>query len=80
MFAVYKITWTEYERGWGQRPDGYSYHVSKEFAEKYVKDYWKDMPKETPDEYSKPSEPVLAEVSEELFNQVQNEKNVRTWR
>jgi len=80
MFAAYKIEWTEYECGWGSRPDGYSYHATKELAKAYVDDYWKDMPKETPDEYSRPSEPVLEEVSEELFNKIQNERNVRTWR
>ena len=35
---VVKIDWTETERGWGQRPDGKSFHISMEEAEKYIKE------------------------------------------
>lgn len=68
LYALYKIEWTEYERGWGNRPDGTTYYPTKELAEKAVTDYWARMPKETPDCYSSPSEPVLVEVNEELYN------------
>lgn len=75
MFALYKIEWTEYERGWGQRPDGETYYPSKELADKAIADYWNGMPKEVPDTYSKPSDPFLVEVTEEFYHKVMaNEK------
>jgi hypothetical protein len=67
MFALYKVEWTEYERGWGYRPDGETYYISKDLADKAIKDYWAKMPEEVPDIYSKPSDPVLVEVTEEDF-------------
>ena len=70
MFALYEIQWTEYERGYGQRPDGESYYSSKELALKAIDDYWAKMPKEVPDCYSSPSDPKLVEVTEELYNSI----------
>ena len=49
---VFEIEWTEYERGWGQRPDGYTYHPTEQIAQKYIDDYWAHMPKEVPDYFS----------------------------
>lgn len=68
LYTLYRVEWTEYERGWGNRPDGTTYYPTKEIAVKKIKDYWDNRPKATPDCYSSPSEPVLVEVSEELYN------------
>ena len=73
MHTLYEVKWTEYERGWGFRPDGETYYLSKELAEKAIKDYWDSMPNDVPDCYSKPSQPTLVEVSEELYKSVAKE-------
>jgi len=79
MNAVYEIQWTEYERGWGQRPDGKSYHVDKQTADKFIADYNETQPKDhVPDEYSQPGIPKLVEVSDELFKKVKKAKSVWT--
>lgn len=77
MKQVAVIEWTEHERGWGQRPDGFSYHPSMEAAEQFIKDYWSRQPKETPDEYSAPSTPWLVFVNEVAWLLI--EGNGHTW-
>lgn len=62
MIAVVEIEWTERERGWGQRSDGFSYHRNLDEAKEYVKKYWDGMPKETPECYSAPDTPKIVEV------------------
>lgn len=52
---AYRIPWTEHERGWGQRPDGASLHISLEEAQRYIMEMTKNRdPKNVPDEYSSP--------------------------
>lgn len=46
--------WTESERGWGQRPDGFTVHRTRADLLQYIADYWARMPDEAPDEYSRP--------------------------
>lgn len=46
--------WFESERGWGQRPDGWSLHRNRDELDAYVKAYWDSMPLVAPDEYSAP--------------------------
>lgn len=72
MFALYKIEWTEYELGWGNRSDGETFYKTKELAEKAIKEYWDNMPKEVPDCYSSPSDPKLVEVPEEIYKKYAN--------
>lgn len=77
IFALYSIEWIEKERGMGMRPDGFSFHVSEEEANNFVKKYESRLPKEVPDEYSAPlGKPSLLEVSESLYNYVMNNGNV----
>jgi hypothetical protein len=80
MFAVYKIFWYEYERGWGRTPDGFSYHASlieaiayaKEFIEKNNTLSW------APDVYVSPEmPPVLVDVDEEMHKRVERKRNIR---
>ncbi len=78
MLAAYKIEWTEYERGWGSRPDGTSYHLSKEDALKCIEEHWEREKAmngdETPDEYSSPSDPILVEVTPEIKKKLKKGK------
>lgn len=77
IFALYGIEWEESERGWGVRPDGYSFHRTNEEAEQYVKDFIARQPKEVPDEYSRPSgKQKLIEVSEGLYDYVMENGSV----
>lgn len=75
VHPVVRVNWTESERGWGERPDGYSFHLTKEDAEAYIKEYWDKMPKEVPDEYSKPGEPLLSQVNAKTFRKIKKSKN-----
>jgi hypothetical protein len=69
IYALYAIDWTEYERGWGQRPDGRTLHFSLEEANKYIKDYWDSMPDgPAPDIYSRPDTPKLVEVDKKTYD------------
>lgn len=69
-FTAYKIDWTEYERGWGSRPDGTTLHNSKEIADAYIDDFiieqTKRYGKTAPDEYTSPGTPELIEINEEI--------------
>lgn len=59
---VVEVEWTEYERGWGQRTDGYSYHWSMEEAKRYIDDYCKGLPPNAPEVYYASSEPRYVSV------------------
>lgn len=67
--------WEESERGWGQRPDGFSLHMTDTDREAYIKDYWARQPREVPDEYSRPEgTPYATEVDAETYAQVKASK------
>jgi hypothetical protein len=78
MPKILVTEWLETERGWGQRPDGYSLHLTLRDMKKYIQEYWDSMPDrgpggEAPDEYSRPCGPengVWCECSDELYQQV----------
>ncbi len=36
---LYKVTMTEYEKGWGQRPMGVKYFTTEAEAKKFCEDY-----------------------------------------
>ena len=79
---VIKQTWTESERGWGCRPDGFSLHASVEDMEQFNKEYWDRQPKgPAPDEYSRPDEnPTEVSVGLKTFKEVKASKNgIRSW-
>ncbi len=82
IYAAWEVRWTEYERGWGQRPDGVSYHKSKEDAEKYVNDYDKKYNNEAsaPDIYTKGGKPKLVEISKEIHNDLFKNKKEVVWK
>jgi hypothetical protein len=49
--VVYMVEMTEYERGWGQRPDGFLAFVDEECAKAWVADTTKDRTGPAPDIY-----------------------------
>jgi hypothetical protein len=54
-YEVYRAAWMEFERGWGSRPDGYSYHLKIEDFQSFVKEYTKDRDtSNVPDDYDSP--------------------------
>jgi hypothetical protein len=72
MKALYAVSYTEYERGWGQRPDGTSYHRSEEDAKAFTKRIHGDRSGSVPDEYTNADGPPrLVEVSDALYDHVQ---------
>jgi len=81
MVILFRQEWTESEAGWGQRRDGYSYHLDAESAKSFIKDYWDKMPKTTPSEYSRPDgEPESITTTLDHYIKVSETKNgLRTW-
>jgi len=76
---MYEVEWTESEQGWGQRPDGYSYHKDMMTAESYISAYWARMPDgPAPDEYTSPGEPYLVEVDPVFALLVEGKETVFT--
>ncbi len=76
--------WTEYERGWGRRPDGCSIHASEEDRKVFCADHWARMPERgrgpTPDEYSiEEGAPYLAIVSDALYGELQQSTRKGVW-
>ncbi len=72
MRALYAVSYTEYERGWGCRPDGCSFHRSKEEADAYVARLAGPRNGPVPDEYTNADGPPrLVEVSQSLYDKVQ---------
>lgn len=68
--------WTESERGWGCRPDGYSLHLSEADRAAFIKTYWDGMPDEVPDEYSHPDgTPYTFEADQATYDSVKASKN-----
>lgn len=81
LIALYSFSWTESEAGWGQRPDGFTFHRSYDDALAFVKKQ-NDINKQqnqVPDCYNftNSDKPILLEVSQELFNYVM--ENGDTW-
>jgi hypothetical protein len=74
--------WYESERGWGQRPDGFSLHLTPGSHKGYLTDYTKDRTGPAPDEYDAPDgSPFTVEVTEEIFQKLVKAGNgsIRSW-
>lgn len=81
--TVWCQQWTETERGWGQRPDGYSLHLTQNHSAEYIKKYLAKMPDgPTPDEYSFPDgDPYQTEmdISETDLVRMGNNRGMRVY-
>lgn len=65
--VVYMLEWDEFERGWGRRPDGTSFHASKESCADFLKAFYAkrgDGP--APNEYESPSSDTPRAVAASL--------------
>jgi len=63
MNAKYRVYFTEYERGWGSRPDGHKdFDDFKEYADNY--NSRNDLPI-APDWYMTASDPQLVDLDKE---------------
>lgn len=77
-----RMDWTEFERGWGQRPDGTSFHSSREEFSSFLKDFLEKEaqrnPGGVPDEYSRPSwgTPKSTLVSEEFAALLRKKRSI----
>lgn len=76
------MTWTESERGMGQRPDGASLHLSQEDLREFIRDYWaqeqeRNPSGDVPDEYSRPDgdRGTLVLVDEKLHQVISGTKH-----
>jgi len=78
VVSLYCIEWTEYERGWGQRPDGKSYYDTEEAAMKAYNKAFEGRTNSVPDDYTNPSKPFLVEAREDILREV-HEKGI-AWR
>jgi hypothetical protein len=92
MATMWLYTWTEFERGWGQRPDGCSIHATREDALQFIKDYRVRARKidggVVPDEYSRedskePTE-IVIDGRNKFYKQVvaakkKGENGIRLW-
>ena len=75
--SAYRIEWTEYEQGFGQRNDGYSYYLTLEDAERAAQDYRDSLPSAeelggVPECYVMPGTPKLVEVDENIYQSLIN--------
>jgi hypothetical protein len=75
MNALHAVHWTEYERGWGSRPDGIQFFDSAETAKNHLAEFMaKRDARSIPDEYSSPSDVTIMEVSKDLYDLVMKNK------
>jgi len=58
--AVWRMDWTEYERGWGQRPDGSTYYETEAEANAAYARAFEGRGGATPECYSNPGKPYLS--------------------
>jgi hypothetical protein len=69
--GLWCINWTESERGYGQRPDGHTLHLTKDDAEQFIAEYWDKQPKGyAPDCYSFPETPKFVEATSQQVKHV----------
>jgi len=64
--VAYLVTHTEYERGWGRRPDGYSLHRTMAEAKAYIADLTAIWAGRGPHEFPSYSGPQLVVISEDI--------------
>ncbi len=62
--TAWRIDFTEMERGWGSRPDGYCLFATQELAKAALKEHWTRYPEgAAPDYYIHASEPRLVQLT-----------------
>lgn len=80
LYKVIRCDWTEYERGWGQRPDGTTLHLNMEEFKAYCEEFdtkerLRNNSGKVPDEYSTYGDPVETLVTQSLYERCVHEKS-----
>lgn len=82
VYELVAINWTEYERGWGCRPDGWTVYKTMNAALAVVRDDIDEKLKTdggVPDDYSVPSKPFVIRLDkkthDKLIAQINKGKN-----
>jgi hypothetical protein len=70
--VVYRVEWTEYERGWGCRPDGVSYSSDLDALKAHIKSYESGGRIE---EYSRAGNITQCIVTQELMTEINSRSN-----
>jgi hypothetical protein len=71
MNTLYAVHWTEYERGWGSRPDGIQFFDSEDRAKNHIAKVMAERDaRSVPDEYSSPGDIMIMQVSKDLYDLV----------
>jgi len=79
-FPVVLQEWLESESGWGQRPDGYTVHLSVDDSKTFVENYWAEVRRRnpsgvTPECYSRPyGDPFVKDVEKGVYNRLKKLK------
>ncbi len=71
MPKLFSVAWTEYERGWGNRPDGTSFFTTAAEAESIRQNCFarrRENSGVVPDCYDHPDEVREIEVSQDLYD------------
>lgn len=77
-YVVIRKNWIESERGWGQKPDGYSLHLTEEDMKEFIREHWAEWPDKVPDWYYGPdimSSPRPFEVDEKTYNEIKESEH-----
>lgn len=70
--AVWKVDWTERERGWDPKYSHSTYYLTDAIARVAIKNYWDAEQKKngdnTPEWYLAPEDPKLVEITQEVYD------------
>lgn len=86
-------SWEESERGWGQRPDGYSLHLTEQDAKDYAKGYMdeqkrffrvnyhvRQLGESVPQEYNRPAgHPYKVILTDKTMTKLQESGTIRIY-
>ncbi len=74
LLKVVLVEWTEYERGWGQRPDGCSLYLTEQSAKQHIQEEFDSRDSNyVPDEYSQPTDARYAFIqNQDLKDKLKN--------
>jgi len=77
--VLFVVEITEYERGRGQRPEGYLAFLNESAADNHIADEYKDRVGSAPDVYWNYSKVGYKEASAESISKVKKAKNKRIY-
>ncbi len=82
VYLIYCLNWTEYERGWGNRPDGFQLFYSMEGLEKVKYNDRIEKQKTgdyVPDDYSVPSSTEIYTISKKDLTAIMKNHKDGSW-